>query len=340
VNPVLQIVAENGAVRIRETEPAELKAGFARVRTMFSAISSGTESMLISEGRTKPGIQVLGYQAAGIIEQVGSTLENEFHPRQFVACYGSPYVSHSSALDVPKHLFCRIPEGLELREAAFAGLGTIALHAIRCANLQLGETVVIIGLGVLGNLVAQLAASAGCSVYGCDRVASRRHIAQLCGISAYKSIAEITETILADGTEGADAVFLAIGGCDDTLVQEVTTIIRTKGKVVIVGTTNAQIPREQLFKKEAELLVSRAGGPGRYDPRYEADGIDYPYGYVRWTEHRNLQEFVRQLALGRVNVKPIITTMRLPRDAAGIYSEMHANPEDHLGVVFDWNLQK
>ncbi|MFC7750009.1 zinc-binding alcohol dehydrogenase [Paenibacillus thermoaerophilus] len=300
-----RIVARSGAVYAEEAPEPELLPGHVLVRTEYSAISPGTELDMIRRSGERP--VVLGYNAVGIVERAGDGV-TELKPGQRVACYGAPYVHHASRIAVPVNLTAPVPDGVAPEEAAFAGLGAIAIHALRVADLRFGESAVVVGLGLLGHLTCQIAAAAACPVVGYDLNAERAAKLSACGVPLAVSTRADLEAALADitGGDGADAVLLCAGGDGQELIDASFGWVRDRGKIVLVGNVTANFSRGLMFQKEAQVLVSRAGGPGRYDARYERDNLDYPVGYVRWTEGRNMREYIRLLAEGRISVKPLI----------------------------------
>ncbi len=337
-SPVRQLVVIGGRPEWRSIELPPLQPKFLRVRTLFSGVSQGTE-LLAFELNASPNLppHPLGYQVAGEVIELGSEVAGGFQVGDHVACYGAPYVSHSQVVDVPYLLAARIPDAMPLPHAAFCGLGAIALHAFRVARLSLGEVAVVIGLGMLGNLIAQFGRIAGCRVVATDLAQSRAEIARSVGIEVAPSWDSLVDRVKDFSMgNGADAVFLAVNRCSEELLRRATELLRLRGRLVIVGTADAQLPREALFAREAELIVSRAGGPGRYDSNYEAACVDYPYGYVRWTEGRNVAEYVRLAAEGALQVTPLLTDLVPVSEFAKTYESLSSAPEKHLGVVFDW----
>ncbi|OCA85867.1 alcohol dehydrogenase [Bacillus sp. FJAT-27225] len=301
-----RIVARNKKVEIIEDAMPALdgKPSYVLIKTMYSVISPGTELAILSISENK---QVhLGYSAMGEVVECGTDI-TDVKKGDLVACYGAPYVHHDEYLLVPKTLYAKVPESVDPKEAALGGLGAIAIHALRIANLQFGETVVIVGLGVLGQLIAKIAHAAALNVIAYDLSKSRVDMLKEETIQSFASIEEMEEAIQV-GTKGhgADAVLLCAGGKRSPLTQECLKWIRKKGKAVIVGDIEPDFPRELMFSKEAELLISRAGGPGRYDTVYEREAIDYPYEYVRWTEGRNVEEYIRLIKEKRIDVEPFI----------------------------------
>ena len=300
------VAARNGRIIVTELDEPGLPSGHVLVRTEYSAISPGTEMMMTRNSGDTPVI--LGYNAVGIVERIGEGVEGvEIGSR--VACYGAPYVRHAERLAVPANLTAKVPDHVDPREAACSGLGAIAIHALRTARLEFGESVVVVGLGILGNLIAQIANAAAIRTAGVDLQEDRAARLRELGVRhVYTDPAEL-ERALPDitGGAGADAVLLCAGGPGETLINRAMDWIRDRGKIVIVGDLTMSFSRAAMFAKEAQVLISRAGGPGRYDPGYERDNRDYPIGYVRWTEGRNVGEFVRLLAEKRISVAPLIT---------------------------------
>lgn len=298
-----KIIANNKQVAIAQDVLPEIKPSYIIVKTQYSAVSPGTELSMIdsSAGKEIP----LGYSAMGIVEEIGDGI-TDVAVGDLVACYGAPYVHHAEYLLVPKTLYAKVPSGMDPKAAAFAGIGAIALHALRIAKLQLGETVVIVGLGLLGQMIAKIANAAAYRVIAYDLSTSR--VAMMSEeMMAFSRLNDLEEAISrVTGGNGADAVLLCSGGKRTPLTHQSLNWIRNKGKVVIVGDVEPDFPRDLMFGKEAEILISRAGGPGRYDKVYEADAVDYPYEYVRWTEGRNIGEYIRLVHEGFIDVTSFI----------------------------------
>ena len=302
------IGARNGKVAIFETEIPQAKPGYVLIKTSYSAISPGTEITMM--GNSKGDIVPLGYSAAGVVEEVGEGVVG-FKAGDRVACYGAPYVYHAEYLAVPKTLVCHVPDHVDLKEACLAGIGAISIHALRKADLQFGETSLVVGLGIFGQLIGQIAENAGHQVIALNRSKPRAEVfAQTTGIDTFTDEEEL-ETHIAEVTNGhgVDAVFLCTGGDSSYLTNKSLEWCRDKGKSVIVGDLQPNYERTNMFAKEIDILISRAGGPGRYDPSYERDAIDYPYGQVRWTEGRNTAEYVRLLGKDRIKVADYVTNV-------------------------------
>ncbi|CAN7378613.1 zinc-binding alcohol dehydrogenase [Paenibacillus sp. LjRoot153] len=295
-----------GKVILTDMEPGPIPAGHVRVRTEFSAISPGTEITFIQRGSDQ--LSLLGYSAVGVIEALGAQVEGR-HVGQRVACYGAPYVRHAEWLTVPSNLTAVVPEQVLPKEAAFAGLGAIAIHALRTADLRFGESVVIVGLGILGQLIARIASAAAVRVAALDVNPQRVELARQGGVKEACDSQEKLEAQLASAVSaaGADSVILCAGGSGESLINSAMRWIRDRGNIVIVGDLTTEFSRGLMFGKEAQVLISRAGGPGRYDTQYELENRDYPIGYVRWTEGRNVEAYIRLLAEKRISLHGLIT---------------------------------
>jgi polar amino acid transport system substrate-binding protein len=249
----------------------------------------------------------LGYSSAGVVIE---SAVDEFKVGDRVSCAGVGYASHSEVVFVPKNLTCKIPENVAFKEAAFGTLGSIAMQGVRQANLRLGENVVIIGLGLLGQIAIQLCNSLGCNTIGIDISDSMIELAIKRGaVAGFKSIKNEVEEKIFNATKGlgADAVIITAGTLSNEPVEIAGEILRDRGRVIIVGAIKADIPRKPYYDKEIDIRFSRSYGPGRYDSYYEEKGIDYPIGYVRFTENRNLESFLNLLSRKLVSVDDLIT---------------------------------
>lgn len=334
-----------GRVHLAEREMPALFDNAALCRTAVSLISPGTERGIIERaiGKTPEEIvrsgMVLGYNGAGKIEEVrGEAIGLEAGQR--AAFYGGPYVYHGEYLAVPRHLLYPIPETLNFDQAAFMGLGAIALHGFRQGKCALGEICLVAGAGIIGNLCAQLALLAGCRVVLTDRESERIACMEKCISHSGDIVCTTPEEAgsavrTLSGGRGADAVFLCMGVKSAEPMNQALEMIRPGGRIVILGVLDIQIPRDPFFYKEAEIAISRAAGPGRYDSQYERDGMDYPLQYCRWTEGRNLAEALRLIASGRLRVDPLISA-KYPIER---YSEPYRSileGEPGLGFLLDW----
>jgi threonine dehydrogenase-like Zn-dependent dehydrogenase len=343
-------------VRNRQLEVAEVpapgcRAGGVLVRNVASLISAGTERMvtefasksLVGKARERPDLvrQViekvqrdglvptaqavmsrldtpipLGYSCAGYVIESGSGV-TEFASGDMVACAGMGYASHADVVCVPKNLAVRIPENVSTDDAAYVTLGAIALHGVRVANVRLGDNVVVIGLGLLGQLTVQILKSSGCRVFGVDLDPAKVTLARELGADDGRARTDDVErAVLAFSSgAGADAVLITAAANSNDPIELAGALARDRATVTVVGAVNIDVPRKVYYEKELQLRLSRSYGPGRYDPEYEEKGHDYPIGYVRWTEKRNMEEFLRLLALGNVTPSKL-TSHRFPIDRA------------------------
>jgi threonine dehydrogenase-like Zn-dependent dehydrogenase len=313
----------------------------ALVRTAASVVSAGTERMLvefagqgwIGRARSRPDLVrqtldkvrregllttvdavqnrldqpfPLGYSSAGVIVAVGDGLQG-FRVGDRVACAGGGHAVHAEYALVPQNLMAHVPDGVDLEHAAFATLGSIAMHGWRLAEPQVGEHVAVIGLGLLGLLAATLARAAGGWVFGIDLDQGRLERAQQMGFRAALREGAEDAALAATQGRGFDVVLVCADSPSNDPIELAGKLARDRGRVVVIGNVGLEIPRRTYYEKELSLRVSRSYGPGRYDPLYEEAGIDYPIGFVRWTEGRNLQAFVDLLAAGRLDLRPLIT---------------------------------
>jgi len=250
----------------------------------------------------------LGYSCAGQVIAVGGEA-TEFRIGDRVACAGLNYANHAEIDYVPRNLAAAIPDGLSYDDACFVTMGAIAMHGMRLAKIELGETVVVMGLGLVGQIAAQLVRCTGATVLATDLDAHKTdlavqlgaHRAVAAGTDLGGAVAELT------GGRGADAVLICAATKSSDPIRQAAELCRLKGRVVVVGDVGMEIERRPYFEKEVTLVVSRSYGPGRYDPAYEERGVDYPLPYVRWTENRNMRSFLELQARGLVNVGSLIT---------------------------------
>ncbi len=361
----------NGETLVIDVPIPQVQAGMALVRTQASLVSAGTERMLVEFGEksllgkalSRPDLvrQVadkarregvlstleaalnrldqpmpLGYSSSGVIEMVGDGLQG-YKVGDKVACAGGGYAVHAEYALVPHNLLTLLPEKVDFESAAFTTLGAIALHGYRLSQAQLGETVGVIGLGLLGQLAIMLASASGCQVFGVDLDASRVKLATQLGATAVlRSSAEEAAQAFSHG-RGLDNILICADTSADDPVELAGEIARDRGHVVAIGAVGLSLPRKVYYTKELSFINSRSYGPGRYDPAYEESGQDYPIGYVRWSEGRNLEAFVKLLADMRVDVKPLITH-RFPIEEASAAYELITGKSNQpfLGVLLTY----
>jgi predicted dehydrogenase/threonine dehydrogenase-like Zn-dependent dehydrogenase len=284
----------------------------------------------------------LGYSAAGVVVGAGEGV-TEFRVGDRVACAGTGYAAHAELLSVPKNLCVRLPDGVDFEAGAFATLGAIALQGVRLAEPTLGESVVVIGLGLIGQLTAQLLRANGCRVFGVDLDASRVELAKSLGADdGCAAGVDVKQAVLKwSRGRGADAVLLTAATQSDEPVALAGEISRLRGRVVAVGLVGMNVPRAVYFQRELTLRVSMSYGPGRYDPEYEERGHDYPLPYVRWTEGRNLEAFLDLAAAGSVKTEPLVTHRFPVEQGARAYQLISGQATGpYLGILIKYDAER
>jgi predicted dehydrogenase/threonine dehydrogenase-like Zn-dependent dehydrogenase len=371
---VKQVCLIQGRVAVVDVPPPTCGPGGVLVRTSHSLISTGTEMATTGSGggglvrtavanpqlvrkvweklgtvglrRTldlvrarRSGSLPLGYSAAGEVVEVGAEVR-QLRVGDRVACAGVGYANHAELNLVPQNLVAPVPPGVPYAAAAFATLGAIALQGVRRLGPGLGERVVVLGLGLVGQLTAQLLRAAGCRVLGVDVLPARVELARKLGMEDGVSATDRPPLPVVQewsGGVGADGVVVCASGGDGGLLNGAFDLCRPKGRVVLVGDVPIRISREKIYRKELDFLVSCSYGPGRYDPRYEAQGIDYPLPYVRWTEGRNLGEMLRLLADGTLRVSELTHAVLPVADAVSAY-QLLQSPARPIAVLLDYGL--
>lgn len=278
----------------------------------------------------------LGYSCAGTVVEASRDADR-FSVGDRVACAGQNYASHAEMVYVPKNLCVKIPEAVDFEDASFVTLGAIALQGVRQAEPRLGDRIAVIGLGLLGQLTVQLLKASGCRVLGSDLDPSKLQLARQFGADLTATPAEILEAsaTFSEG-HGVDAVIITASTKDNGPVEVAGDIARKKGRVVVVGAVGMNLPREPYYKKELELRLSMSYGPGRYDHQYEEHGRDYPFGYVRWTEQRNMQAFLELVAERKVLLKPLITHRFPIEQAESAYALMMEGATPYIAMVITY----
>ncbi len=279
-----------------------------------------------------------GYSCAGVIVQLGEGIE-DLHVGDMVACGGAS-ANHAEVVAVPRNLIARVPSGVSLRDASFTTLGAIAMQGVRRAQVSFGETVVVTGMGLVGQLVSQLLRVAGCRVIAVDLLEDRLNLARELGATyAVHAAAEdpVAAAYRIAGDHGVDAVIVCAATSSDVPVNQAFAMCRERGRVVIVGDVGMGLERTHFYNKELDLLMSRSYGPGRYDQEYEELGLDYPIGYVRWTENRNMDEFLRLLSSGEVKVEPLVAGEYAIDEAPQAYADLAQNQRAVVATVFKYD---
>lgn len=279
-----------------------------------------------------------GYSASGVVVSIGSgILDIALGDR--VACAGSRYAHHSEYIRVPRNLCVTLPDGVSLREASTVTLGAIALQGVRRAQPQLGETFVVMGLGILGQLTAQILKANGCRVVAMDldidRVKLAKTLGANAGVDALGSEGMEEVAMLTNGV-GADGVIITAATTSDVVAANAFKVTRKKGRVILVGDVGLNLNREDFYEKEIDFLISTSYGPGRYDSKYEEVGLDYPIGYVRWTENRNMGEYLNLISEGRINVNSLITEIYPFADSENAYANLNLSGPQKLLVLLEY----
>jgi predicted dehydrogenase/threonine dehydrogenase-like Zn-dependent dehydrogenase len=365
-----------GELVVLDVPPPACRSGGVMVRSLYSLISTGTELMkvteagksLVGKARARPdqvrkvvdsvaqqGLRStytkamhqldsytpLGYSLCGVVTEVGTGVD-DLQVGQRVACAGNEFALHADVNWVPRNLCAPVPDAVVSREAAFATVGAIAMHGVRRAEPQIGEVACVVGLGLVGQLVVQLLVASSVRVVGLDPVEERCRMAEKAGAVACdapdaQGLARL-ERVLAGlgGGLGADHVLLVAGGTSRTPVEAAARLARDRARVVDIGKLKLDLPWNAYYDKELELRFSRSYGPGRYDERYELDGADYPAGYVRWTERRNLECFLDLLAHGALSVD-LLASHTFPLDEApDVYRGVKDGTLRGVGFLFEY----
>jgi predicted dehydrogenase/threonine dehydrogenase-like Zn-dependent dehydrogenase len=360
-----------GKVTLEQVCAPTLRKGSLLVRTAFSLISAGTERMkvqqakmnLVEKARARPdqvarvmeaitrhGVVAtyqkvtnrlktpvpLGYSLAGTVVAVGDGV-NDFQVGDRVAGAGSS-ANHAEYNLIPVNLCCRVPDDVPLDRAACTTVGAIALQGVRQANPQLGDLVVVIGLGLVGQFCIQLLAASGCKVLGLDLESSRLELAKTLG-AHFVGLPEETSArrqvqAISDGI-GADIVVVAASSSTADPVHLAAELARDRARIVDIGKTKLDLPWEIFYEKELDLRMSRSYGPGRYDPSYEEKGVDYPVGYVRWTEKHNMELFLELVAQGKVRTQEIINRRFTIADAETAYQKL-LEDKSAMGILLEY----
>src|SRR5579872_5626469 len=372
-------IAQNyktGELAVLDVPAPSCRPGGVLIRSLFSLISTGTEMMKVSEAsmsmvgkaRARPdqvrkvldsvsqqgalatykkvmnrldSYTPLGYSLCGVVTDVGHGA-GEFREGQLVVAAGNEHALHAEYNWVPVNLCAAVPPGVLPEHAAFSTVASIAMHGVRRAEVQLGETAAVIGLGLVGQLVVRLLAAAGVKVVGIDPVADRCRLAEkagavLCGPPTDEGMADILRELAAiTSGRGADHVFLAAGGSSNGPVEAAVKLARDRARVVDIGKMRLDLPWNAYYDKELDVRFSRSYGPGRYDERYELEGIDYPAGYVRWTERRNLECFLDLLARHDLEVGTLVSGTFPMHEAVSVYADLSSGALTAVGVLLSY----
>ncbi|MBX3394882.1 MAG: bi-domain-containing oxidoreductase [Phycisphaerae bacterium] len=365
----------SGALYLEHVPTPLCRPGSVLVRTAFSLVSSGTERMKVDQARmnliakacSRPdkvrqvvesirstglretiqkvrerlgALTPLGYSLAGVVEEVGAGVDN-LRIGDRVACAGEGVAMHAEFVSVPRNLCVRIADTISMQDAAFSTVGAIALNGVRQGGVGLGDCVVVIGLGLVGLLAVQVLKAAGCKVIGIDVDAQKLELARQCGadIAVARQDAGVEAVVLeVTNGVGADAAYIAASTRSADPLDLAGKILRDRGRVIIVGMVPVHADWQTYYSKELSVVMSRSYGPGRHDPAYEQKGVDYPIGYVRWTEGRNMEEFLRLVESGAVSPSRLGPSVFKFADAPIAYRELHESPGRHaVGMLFEYS---
>jgi predicted dehydrogenase/threonine dehydrogenase-like Zn-dependent dehydrogenase len=346
---------KSGATSLEEVPVPAIGSGKVLIQTFNSLVSLGTEKMLVSFGQANllekarqqpervkdvlnkmqtdgvvPTLEAvfrklgtplpLGYSQAGIVTEVGSGV-TEFKPGDRVVSNGH----HAEFVCVPKNLVAKIPDGVSFEQASFTVVGAIALQGVRLTSPALGETVAVVGLGLIGIITAQLLKASGCRVVGFDLDQDKLRLAERFGIYAVNSGTQDPVVVMQEftGQIGADAVIITASSKSNTVIKQAATMCRKRGRIVLVGVIGLQLDRADFYEKELTFQVSCSYGPGRYDQEYEQRGHDYPLPFVRWTEKRNFEAILEAIRNGSLDVESLITERVKLEDYLLVYGDMN-----------------
>lgn len=362
---VLQDIRK-GKLSVRDVPAPLIRAGELLIANANSLVSAGTEKMimdlarksLLGKARERPdhvrrvlekirneGLfttlrQVrekldtpmnMGYSSAGVVLACGAGVQ-EYKPGDRVASNGP----HAEIVAVPKNLCARVPDNVSFEQAAFAVLGAIALQGVRLTHIGLGETVFVVGLGLVGQIAVGLLKAAGCRVFGTDPDRAKCELALKMGAELAHPDLGAAEIEGATAGRGADAVVITASTRSNGPIELAAAAVRKKGRVVLVGVVGLELDRRPFYFKEAEFVVSCSYGPGRYDPEYENDGRDYPAAYVRWTEQRNVQAILDLMSSNRLDITPLISHRFAIDRAEAAYELIEKGNEPYLGILLTY----
>lgn len=362
---------KTGEVIVDELPPPQCFPNGILVETRYSLISAGTEKTSVDNAKSsilqrvkrqpeqvklvmdfikKEGLfstlervkakldsyKTLGYSASGIVLESDCP---EFIPGDRVAIAGAGYANHSEICAIPKNLAVKVPVEADMADAAYTTVAAIALQGVRIANPHIGDNVAVIGLGLIGQITVQLLKANGCNVVGFDIDPSTFEIAKQFGCQAvFPSNRDyLKDAIAFTNTIGFDSVIITASTSSNQPIELSIDLLRKKGSIIVVGAVPMNAPRDIFYRKELDLKIATSYGPGRYDPIYEELGIDYPLGYVRWTENRNMQTIVDLLAKGSLDFKKLTTHKFNIKNAPDAYKLITGEvQEKYLGILLEY----
>lgn len=310
-----------------------------KVRKLLQlVVQRGLSSALAVVDTQRKRRQPTGYSAAGVVVEVGAGV-NDIQVGDRVACAGSKHAYHAEIISVPRNLVVRIPDRVSLADGSSVALGAIALQGVRRAEPSLGETFVVMGLGVIGQITSQILRANGCQVIGVDPSQDRLSLAESHGMhyGLRPGVGEIEQVWRVTGGMGADAVIITAASLSADLISTAFQMCRKKGRVVLVGDINLNLRRSDIYEKELDFRISTSYGPGRYDDAYEQEGKDYPVGYVRWTENRNMQAYLGLIETGQVSVRALISSVCPLAKVSEAYSSLFSGGKAPLLILLSYD---
>ncbi|MGE0207002.1 MAG: bi-domain-containing oxidoreductase, partial [Candidatus Babeliales bacterium] len=368
-----QLFLEKGIIAVKDVCEPILDDNSVLVEVYYSCISPGTEGSTIANAQqsvfsniplklpkvllsiAKNGIegtkalireklagnlQALGYSCSGKVIAVGKNIK-KYRAGDFVACAGAGFAHHAEMVIVPENLVTKVSSEEYLRQASTTTLGAIALQGLRRADVKLGDTVCVLGLGLLGQFTVQLAKISGCKVIALDLLKNRLDLALKLGADTVLNPAEVDikkEIEFVTAHQGVDCTIITAGSSHKGIIQQSMEITRKKGRVVLVGDVPLTFDRSPFYQKEIDFLISCSYGPGRYDASYEQNGLDYPYAYVRWTENRNMESIVDLIERKKLDVDSLISQEASLDQAEKAYDSLKS--QDVLAVVLSYRTEE
>jgi len=371
-----QLMVKKGQVILEETPSPFINEDEVLVQVYYSCISSGTElssikrssestyqkvfnrpenvklildflrtqgpTSLIERARAiESAAFPIGYSASGIVLQVGKNIK-DIAAGERVACAGAGIANHAEFIAVPRNLLVKVPHSLSTQLASTVTMGSIAIQGLRRANVHLGELVAVIGMGMLGQLTAQLLKINGCCTLVIDNDQRRIDKALILGADQGVNVQDkniLEETKRFSNGYGVDAVIITAASTENNIINDAMKMCRKKGRVVIVGDVGLHLKREEFYKKELDVLISTSYGPGRYDDDYELKGIDYPYAYVRWTENRNMEAYLKLLTEKRLLLDELIEKTCQLNNAPQLYEELQSGKDKPIIILIEYNKE-
>lgn len=365
--------ARSGVIELVEVPAPMAAPGQVLVQNHYSVMSPGTDKLAMSfarksmlgKARSRPDLvrqvlkkiktdgplatyrsatsrldspQPMGYSSAGVVCGVGPGVEG-FAVGDRVACAGAGYANHSEMVAVPQNLVALVPDAVDLHDAVFSTLGSIAMQGLRVANPTLGELAVVVGLGIIGQVSVQLLRANGCRTLGVDLNSDRVKQAREQGATWALTPNELSESFQAKvtGGSGFDFALVTAASSNSAPLELAASLLRLKGRIAFVGAMPIELDRRLMFEKELDLRMSMSYGPGRYDRNYEEVGLDYPIAYVRWTENRNLQAFLELIASNSIEPSSLDCESRPFSESVEAYEELESGESSHLAVVFEYD---